>query len=189
MKYIIDKLPTKHLRAKICFWDDCVLAGSPAAIAEAAELISELSEETGLELKWSKCHLNAPSKEIGDECRNLFTKGIQIHDSMNLTWMKVPIGSDEYVIPKLEAKLDDLQHIVSSIVDMPFKHEAFTLLRYCAAECRVTHLCRTVPPVQIKSFLEKFDRLIRKGFEKMIGIELEDRWWRICKLPSKFVKN
>ena len=28
--------------------------------------------------------------------------------------------------------------------------------------------------------------MVRKGFEKLIGVELSDKWWSLTKLPSKY---
>ena len=69
---------------------------------------------------------------------------------------------------------------------MPYRHEACTLLRSCASECRVTYLMRILPPCQIASFMREFDSVLRKGFEDLIGKSIEDKWWRVAKLPAKF---
>ena len=111
---------------------------------------------------------------------------MQLHRTTNMEWMRVPIGSNKFVEDQLKGKLCELQEIVDRIAGMPYKHEAFTLLRWCGAQCRVTHLCRTIPPVQLRAFLVEFDAIVRKGFEKLIGTTLEDRWWNLSKLPSKF---
>ena len=34
--------------------------------------------------------------------------------------------------------------------------------------------------------MRDFDAILRKGFEKLIGKNLEDRWWRAAQLPAKF---
>ena len=69
---------------------------------------------------------------------------------------------------------------------MPFKHEAYTLLRSCAAECRVVYLMRVLPPRQMRSFMEEFDKVLHIGFEGLLGISIEDKWWRLAQLPPKF---
>ena len=105
---------------------------------------------------------------------------------MNMKFLNTPIGNDTYVAAELNEKLDELREKVKSITDMPFKMEAFTLLRECLSQCRVVHLMRTIPPQQINAFLTKWDRILRKGFEKLIGSSLEDRWWAISRLNSKY---
>ena len=103
-----------------------------------------------------------------------------------MKFLNTPIGNDTYVAAELNKKLDELREKVKSITDMPFKMEAFTLLRECLSQCRVIHLMRTIPPQQINAFLTKWDRILREGFEKLIGSSLEDRWWAISRLNSKY---
>ena len=69
---------------------------------------------------------------------------------------------------------------------MPFKHEAFTLLKSCAAECRVVYLMRVIPPRQLGRFMEDFDKALHRGFEKLLGTRIEEKWWRIAQQPAKF---
>ena len=72
------------------------------------------------------------------------------------------------------------------IVQMPYAHEACTLLRCCGAECRVTYLTRILPPRQVHDFMLKFDKILRTGFERIIGTTLSEKWWRLAQLTPKF---
>ena len=45
---------------------------------------------------------------------------------------------------------------------------------------------RILPPRQVAFFMEKFDAVLRKGFEDLVGKSLEDKWWRITRLPAKY---
>ena len=69
---------------------------------------------------------------------------------------------------------------------MPFKMEAFTLLKACLSRCRVTHLMRTLPPSQIARFIQNWDGVLREAFEKLIGKTLPDKWWSVTRLSSKY---
>ena len=90
------------------------------------------------------------------------------------------------VAKELEKKLDELKRLITNIAEVPYAHEAFCMLRKCASAPKVTHLMRTLPPHQSKPFLLKFDRLVRTGFQRLLNHDLEDKWWRIAKLPVKF---
>ena len=103
-----------------------------------------------------------------------------------MIYLKVPIGTDIFVEEWLQQKLLALQKVVTAISLMPHRHEACTLLRSCAAECRVVHLMRTIPTRQITSFMHLFNELIKKGFEALIGAKLQPRWWRVAQLQLKF---
>ena len=71
MEFIASKIKNiEGLQAKQFFWDDTALVGTPEAVAEAARRIQELSCETGLNLKWKKCHLHG-SPEVIDHCRKM----------------------------------------------------------------------------------------------------------------------
>ena len=63
---------------------------------------------------------------------------------------------------------------------MPFKHEGFTLLKTCAAECRVMYLMRVIPPRQLVRFMEYWDKVLHKGFEGLIGIRIEEIFGQVC---------
>ena len=111
---------------------------------------------------------------------------MQVHGSMDQTWMKVPIGSSGYVQGCLKKKLAELSALVEMISNMPARHEAFSILRSCASNCKIVHLTRTVPPKDSIPFVNKFDSILRKGFESILGHDLEERWWRIARLPVKY---
>ena len=121
-------------------------------------------------------------------CRSLFTgiEGIKIHDNMNLRFLKTPIGDDEFVEKELKKKLAVLREKIKAIIKMPYKMEAFTLLRSCLTQCKVVHLMRTLPTRQIQSFLIEFDDLLRWGFESLIGVTMEDKWWAVASMNSKY---
>ena len=74
-----------------------------------------------------------------------------------MMYLKVPIGNDAFVRNQIQHKSIQLQMLVQKIADLPDHHVAFTLLRMCATDCRVTHLTRTVHPDQLNSLLEEFD--------------------------------
>ena len=88
------------LRVKQFYWDDTALVGTPEAVSKALEVICSLSAETGLHLKWKKCHLYGTS-ELVEKCKNLpkpgFPQNIITHDSYDMIYLKALIGSDPFV--------------------------------------------------------------------------------------------
>ena len=190
MEFISTKIKNiEGLRVHQFYWDDTALVGSAEAVAIAARTIQDLSSETGLHLKWKKCHLHG-TPEVIECCKKMsepgFSQEVTFHETLDMVYLKAPIGSEKYVSFWLERKINDLSQIIQSISRMPYRHEACTLLRSCAAECRVTYLTRILPPRQIASFMKKFDAVLRKGFEDLVGKSLEDKWWRLAQLPAKF---
>ena len=152
MQYIAKKLEISGFSAKQFYWDDTALVGSPEAIAKAVEKIRLLSEETGLQLRWKKCHLHG-SPELVSICKTVspsLPAAINLHETWNMVYLKAPVGSDMFVKECFRVKFAKLEDIISSITQIPYKHEGFTLLRHCAAECRVMYLMRVLPPRQLE---------------------------------------
>ena len=89
--------------------------------------------------------------------------------------MNVPIGTYDYVEEVLEKKLVELKNLVDDIVKIPYKHEAFSILKACASDCRIVHLLRTLPPHQSLPFATKFDKIVRDGFTDLLECPLPDR--------------
>ena len=113
MEFFAQKL--KHiegLHINQFFWDDTALVGTPEAVAEAARTIQNLSAETGLHLKWNKCHLHGTS-DIIEKCKLMsapsFSDEITFHTSLNMVYLKAPVGSDEFVAKWLSDKLKKLK--------------------------------------------------------------------------------
>ena len=155
MEYISKKLVVKGLKAKVFYWDDTALVGSPEAIAKAVEKIRLLSGETGLELRWKKCHLYGSPKVVSI-CKNTspsLPEGINLHESFDMEYLKATVGSDVFVEEWLRVKLAKLEDIITSITQLPYKHEGYTLLRCCGAECRIMYLMRVLPPRQMERFM------------------------------------
>ena len=189
MQYIAKKLEIDGLNVKQFYWDDTALVGTPEAVSKALEVIYSLSTETGLNLKWSKCHLHgtlALVERFKAVSTSEFQQNMVMHNSYDMIYLKAPIGSDEFVAQWLKAKLSKLKNIIAEISLMPFKHEAFTLLGSCVAECRVMYLMRVLPPRQLESFMKSFDKELKSGFEVLLGIQLEEKWWRLAQLPAKY---
>ena len=114
-----------------------------------------------------------------------FPKGVKCHGSMDIIMLKTPVGTDKFVMDQLDLKLIAIKTTIRKISSMPFKMEAFTLVRNCLTLCKVTHLMRTIPPRQIEKFPRDYDSALREGFEKLIDMKLEDKWWQVARLQSK----
>ena len=45
---------------------------------------------------------------------------------------------------------------------------------------------RTIPPRQLKRFLDGFESALRKAMEMILGNGLNDNQWLVCQLPAKY---
>ena len=61
----------------------------------------------------------------------MFPKDVKIHRDMDIMWLKTPIETDEFVHEQLKIKAEELTETIMKISKMPFKMEAFTLMRNC----------------------------------------------------------
>ena len=112
MEFIASKIKNiEGLRVHQFYWDDTALVGSPEAVAVAARTIQDLSTETGLHLKWKKCHLNG-APEVIQRCKKLsasgFSREVSFHETLNMVYLKAPIGSERFVSSWLKDKINEL---------------------------------------------------------------------------------
>ena len=128
IKWMVEKLLHPKLTKKLFFHDDGLLKGSPAALAWAAKLLDDLIPSSGLKMKWLKTECHAPSIAVAIECRKALPKDTKIYSSMNMTFLKSPVGTDDWVEEQLDIKLKELKVQIWKISLMPHLHEAFTLL-------------------------------------------------------------
>ena len=84
--------------------------GTAEAVAKAVRIIQNLSAETGLNLKRKKCHLHGAAQVI-EQCKSMsdpnFPGEINFHSSLDMIYLKAPIGSDEFVSTWLNDKLQE----------------------------------------------------------------------------------
>ena len=127
MEWVIRRIPSEGVSAKGSYWDDAFSKSQPAAAFRVVKTIMKLEAETYLKPNLTKFHLYAPNERVAEQCRELFAeiKGIEIHNKMNIVFLRTPIGSDEFVESKLNTKLKELKEKVNNIVRLPHKMEAF----------------------------------------------------------------
>ena len=206
MQYIMRRIPLEGVSAKGSYWDDAYVKSTPSGAVRTVLAIKQLKEKTNLEGNLPKFHLHAPNEHVALECKKLFAKagiktvevhikkpsadvsakGIQLHSDMNITFLRTPIGSEDFVQSKLQEKLADLTTKVNEIARMPFKMEAFSLMKACLSKCKIVHLMRSMPPNEIRNFLTGYDNVLRRAFEKLINKKLEDKWWGVARMNSKY---
>ena len=131
---------------------------------------------------------HAPNAEAAVECERLLPEEVRVHHNpeMNFVYLRTPIGSDDFVKGQLEIRLMNLRRKIEMVAEFPHLHECFTLLRRCMSSCKVTHLMRTIPPSQLKDFLNGFDAALRRAMENVLGHDLNDQQWVVCQLPTKY---
>ena len=114
MEYISKKIVQNGLKAKLFYWHDTALVGTPEAIAEAVQTIRQLSEETGVHLRWKKCHHYGQPNVVSrfKVIKPVLPKAIIVHQNFDMIYLKAPIGSDKFVAEWLRAKLVKLKALL-----------------------------------------------------------------------------
>ena len=185
------------------YWDDSTIVGPPAVVAAAVRFLAGLTLETGLELRWDKCHLHCVDEDAKKKIQDLelFNSDVQLHGHMNFEFLKVPIGDDEFVEKELDDMADDIEKAMAMVGQSPDSQEAFTLLTTCLTECRVTHLVRVLLLWQVEGLLDRMQTALRRCLEILLDLEsapkdndddgritqtLSDRQWRLAQLSAGF---
>ena len=129
--YLNSRLKKEGLTTKLWYMDDGALHRTPESVAWAARAIGTLGNKTGLRLNWAKCSVHCCSSSQAEICRNLFPKSVRIHNTLDVVWLNVPMGTDIYVKKHLAEKLTHINEVIDMVSNMPHKIEATALLRSC----------------------------------------------------------
>ena len=133
-----------------------------------------------------KTVLYCPTLDIYTKAKEMFQDSLTIKYTLNIEYLKCPIGDDEFVKEHLQGKLMELKRTTQILARMPYLHEAWTLLKYCGSSARITHLQRVLPPKQIAWFNEEYDKLIKDAYSSLLGVHDIPSWsWKIQKLPPR----
>jgi hypothetical protein len=98
----------------------------------------------------------------------------------------VPLGSGAFVSSFVEKKLlGRLQDTVDRLVEFEDTQAASYLLRVSYSIVRAVHFMRTTPLDQWKAQAVKFDSMIRKAIEGILGVPMDDRTFTQASLTPK----
>ena len=185
-KYLNDRLQALDFALKLFYVDDLILIGSLETLNKALDIINQLENTTGIKLNFEKTVIYCPNENAYEQAKEVLGKLITVENSLNMEYLKCPIGDDDFVKRHLEKKLSELKQTTEILSEMPYLHEAWTLLKYCGSSARVNHLQRVIPPNQIKWFNEEYDKLIRSAYTRLLGVKHIPDWsWNIQKLPPR----
>ena len=171
-KFLDDRLQQLEFALKQFYVDDLLLISKLETLLKALEIIEEVEDLTGLKINLGKPVLYCPNQVVYEEAKKVLGDTIKIKHSMNITYLKSPIGDDSFVKEHLDGKLAELKQITTILSEMPYLHEAWTLLKYCGSSARINHLQRVIPPKQIQNFNKEYDLIIRKAYTRLLGVTI-----------------
>ena len=79
-----------------------------------------------------------------------------------------PLGSPEYIAAHLEARLQEHQHLLDELPQLPDLQSAWLLLTFCAAP-RAQHSLRTIPPSATTRYATAHDTAIAGALAALLG--------------------
>ena len=91
---------------------------------KALNIIKEIEDLTGIKLNLGKTVLYCPNEAVYKEAKRILGESIEIRFTMNIMYLKCPIGDNEFVKSHLREKLRELQRTTNILARMPYMQEA-----------------------------------------------------------------
>ena len=173
------------------YMDDGGIVGSVHLLKQVWHILQTHGPALGLHLNPAKCEwswlnpgcsLPCPIRQEGVP-EDLQVKLVP-HSQIQM--LGVPLGSDSFVSGFVEnTLLGNLQETVDRLVEFEDTQSASYLLRVSYSIVRAVHFMRTTPLEQWKEQAGKFDSMIRKAIESILGIPMDDRTFsQACLTPK-----
>ena len=108
-KFINDRLKDLKFALKLFYVDDLLLIADIETLHKAMKIIRDLEEMTGVRINFDKTVLYCPNESIAKRAKEVFKSTIQIESTLNIDFLKCPIGEDEYVKQFLTCKPSELK--------------------------------------------------------------------------------
>lgn len=96
----------------------------------------------------------------------------------------VPVGSDEYIKRWLDAKLAVYTEEVEKLMEVENPQHKWIFLYYCFAR-KPSYVLRHVLPSLSEAFCTGFDALLKRAFESVINMPVNDTQWKQIMIPIK----
>ena len=153
------------------YLNDGALAGSKTSIVQALSILNNQSPPPppfGLFPNFSKWELfcKTPLPDLHDDA--ITTRS----NVPNFVILGSPIGDKSFCEDFASSAIRASNILHQQLQKLEDPQIALTLLRQCAAFCKLTHIARTTPPNLIQSALATFDDNVRACFMECTAIDL-----------------
>ena len=118
-KYLNDRLQVLDFSLKLFYVDDLILFENLETLNKATNIINNLYELTGKKLNFDKTELYCANEIVYAEAKQLLGEKITIKKTLNLEYLKCPIGDDEFVKIHLQKKFTELKKTTKIFSEMP----------------------------------------------------------------------
>ena len=144
------------------------------AVREALKLLQSESASIGLHLNLPKCELWWPSRSTN---LDVFPPDIRRIDGDGIELLGSGIGTPSFVSSIAESRVTQAATLHDVIPSLDDPQSELALLKSCAGVCKVTHVLRTSPPVDISSATARFDASLRRCLERVAEASIDDTSW------------
>ena len=139
--------------------DDGILAGTHQQLCTAMNLLTNLGEGCGLELKIKNCELCSPVdlNDIDNRLKRNSKEGLEI--------LGAAIGNPNFVAASLRKRVNKIEKLLDNLAYLDDPHCALGILRsYFGATKMVYSLRCNTPSDESSATLQDFDNLQRNNF-------------------------
>ena len=179
----------RHLRGELLFayLDDVYVVSKPDRTRALYDLLADrLHNMAGIQLHEGKTRTwNA----AGECLPRMALLGPDVWSPRGVKILGTPVGTDDFVQTKIEARLKDERSLWEAVSWVPDLQCAWQILLQCASP-RCHHLLRTVPPSQAARYAHGHDQGMMATMEALLeGLpgDVEQKTWaqRIATLPVR----
>ena len=165
------------------YMDDGGIIGDVELLKKVWSLLKDRGPEFGLVLNPSKCEWSWLDPDRTDPCP---IDGVAFVPHSEIQMLGVPLGCDGFVSDFVDKKLlGRLQETVNKLVDFEDSQAASYLLRVSYSIVRAVHFMRTTPLELWKVQAEKFDAMMRKAIEGILGFPMDNLTFaQVCLTPK-----
>ena len=152
-----------------------ILAGTHHQLFTALNLLTNLGEGCGLELRIEKCEVWSP----GD--LNAIDNRVKTNSKEGLEILGAAIGNPSFVAASLRKRVNKIEKLLDNLA---YLHCALGILRSCLGAPKMVYSLRcNTPSDESAVILQDFDNFQRTTFENMLGTVISDSAWKQACLP------
>lgn len=182
-----EKLEPLKLPARIFFLDDAFLLATMDAFLPALAIVIETLRELGIELTFNGknkgvLYSDTPINYDPDHQYAAVASKFVVKSWGELEFLGTPIGTAEFNRNFVNEVINEVEKDIKLLRDL-HPQIAYQLLRDCASISRINHIMRTVDPSEIEQELYRFDEIMARALEEILGGPLTSTALAQARLP------
>ena len=183
---LLDDIGTsKGINVQLWYLDDRAFVGSRHAIAHLLHILLSRGPSFGLHVNENKYEIFwLLETRIFSEINLEIQRTVWVSNGVDFLGSPV-YGSDTYFVISVSKRIDKILHQQIQLLVLDDPQVKLHLLRSCLGSCKMNHIIRTVPPLNIFDELLRFDAGLRQSFETLTASSILDQTWLQATLPIR----